>query len=698
MTSTYDPLVGSVLDGRYEVLAKLARGGMATVYRARDLRLTRIVALKVMRSDLGEDDEFAAKFDREARAAATLNHPAVVGVFDQGSSEGRPYIVMEYVEGETLRRIIAREAPLAPEHALELLEPIISALAAAHEAGVVHRDIKPENVLVSTRGQVKVADFGLARLMSAPQMTATGVLVGTASYLPPELVTHSRPTARSDIYSAGIVAYELLTGRKPHTGDNNYQIAYRHVNVDVPAPSQALSQAGFGWRIPDYVDAFVAAATARDPRHRISDGTGMIRVLREVRQRLLRDPQRNDPALAARIAPETHHTTSVRPLTPAPQQRPRPMSTAAPPPGSSSTTAVVDAPPQWPHIPPAGPGSPVSPPVQRLASPPREPIPPHGEDSGRQPRMPRTPVLGRVKLSHNPVHKRRRGVVAVIAILLLTIAIGFGSWWWAAGRFTTVPALTQVSADEATRMAADSGLRTTTVTAHSEEVSEGLVISTDPVASTKVPREAEVELTVSLGPERFDMPSVVGLTTEEATAELTKQNLVVGEVSEQWSEDVAAGVVLSASQEAGAQLKRGTTIDLAVSKGKEPIEITDHVGAKASDAIASLESAGFKVSESKENSATVPAGIVISQSPGSGSAHRGETVEIVTSLGPVMVTVPDVQYDSIEAATKELESLGLKVETRSVQSFPQPLQIASGTEPAAGTSVAEGSTVVILVS
>jgi len=265
-SSTYDPMVGSVLDDRYEILAKLARGGMATVYRARDRRLQRTVAVKIMRTDLGEDDEFAAKFDREARSAALINHPAVVSIFDQGISRGQPYIVMEFIDGETLRRLIARDAPLEPVLALDYLEPIASALAAAHDAGIVHRDIKPENVMISTRGHVKVADFGLARQTESPQMTATGVLVGTASYLPPELVTHARPDSRSDIYSTGIVLFELLTGKKPHVGENNYQIAYAHVNIDVPAPSAKLRELGFPGFIPDYLDALVAVADGKSRR------------------------------------------------------------------------------------------------------------------------------------------------------------------------------------------------------------------------------------------------------------------------------------------------------------------------------------------------------------------------------------------------------------------------------------------------
>ena len=213
---------------------------MATVYRGVDTRLTRTVAVKVMHVGLGDDAEFARKFDREARAAAKLSHPNVVAVFDQGSDivEGhssRPYIVMEHIDGQTLRDVINREAPLTPVRALEAIEPVLAALAAAHDAGLVHRDVKPENVLISDRGQVKVADFGLAKAISSQTSTATqGLLIGTVSYLPPELVVSGQADARSDVYSAGVVLFELLTGLKPHTGDTPIQVAYAHVHKDVP--------------------------------------------------------------------------------------------------------------------------------------------------------------------------------------------------------------------------------------------------------------------------------------------------------------------------------------------------------------------------------------------------------------------------------------------------------------------------------
>ena len=244
MTTVGDPLVGQLLDGRYQITQRLARGGMATVYQAVDTRLTRTVAVKVMHVGLGDDAEFARKFDREARAAAKLSHPNVVSVFDQGQDRldghvSRPYIVMEYVDGRTLRDVINREAPVPPLRALELIEPVLAALASAHDAGLVHRDVKPENVLISDRGQLKVADFGLAKAISSQTSTATqGLLIGTVSYLPPELVLSGRADARSDVYSAGVVLFELLTGCKPHTGETPIQVAYAHVHNDVPAPSR----------------------------------------------------------------------------------------------------------------------------------------------------------------------------------------------------------------------------------------------------------------------------------------------------------------------------------------------------------------------------------------------------------------------------------------------------------------------------
>ncbi|MDO5682641.1 MAG: protein kinase, partial [Propionibacteriaceae bacterium] len=300
-TSIGDPLVGVLLDGRYQILERLARGGMATVYRATDMRLARVVAIKVMHDGLGEDKDFIRKFDREARLAAKLCHPNVVGVFDQGHDAGRPYIVMELVEGCTLRNVIAKDTPMEPLRALELIDLILAALCAAHENGMVHRDIKPENVLISARGQLKVADFGLARAVSAHTTATQDVLIGTVSYLPPELVLHGKADTRSDVYATGVVLFELLTGTKPYTGETPIQVAYAHVHNRIPAPSTRLDT---HWQvsrngIPPYLDALVCAATQREPEKRPADAREFRVMVRSAIEALSRGIM-DDPALTAR--------------------------------------------------------------------------------------------------------------------------------------------------------------------------------------------------------------------------------------------------------------------------------------------------------------------------------------------------------------------------------------------------------------
>ncbi|MEO5652053.1 MAG: protein kinase, partial [Marmoricola sp.] len=282
MERTADALTGRVLEGRYRVGPKIARGGMATVYEATDLRLDRTVAVKVMHEGLADDEEFVRRFQREARSAARLAHHNVVAVFDTGDDNGTLFLVMEYVPGLTLRDVIRKEAPMSPAKALAVIEPVLSALAAAHHAGILHRDVKPENVLMADDGRVKVADFGLARAInSETQHTATGgILIGTVSYLSPELVVNGKADARADVYAAGVLIYEMLTGHKPHQADSPIQVAYKHVHEDIPAPSASTRG------IPAYVDALVARATARDVDLRPADAGVLLHQVRRVRNAL----------------------------------------------------------------------------------------------------------------------------------------------------------------------------------------------------------------------------------------------------------------------------------------------------------------------------------------------------------------------------------------------------------------------------
>ncbi len=271
---------------------------MASVYEGTDLRLDRTVAVKIMHAGLGDDEAFAARFVREARSAARLSHPNVVAVFDQGEDNGAVFLVMELISGHTLRDTISKESPMPATRALALMEPVLSALGSAHRAGLIHRDIKPENVLIADDGRVKVADFGLAKAISTDtQHTATkGVLIGTVSYLAPELVVEGKADARADVYAAGVVMFELLTGSKPHEGETPIQVAYKHVHNDVPPPSSLVPD------LPAYVDALVARATAREPGLRPADASVLLHQVHRV-SNALEDGVTDDPELTQDLRP-----------------------------------------------------------------------------------------------------------------------------------------------------------------------------------------------------------------------------------------------------------------------------------------------------------------------------------------------------------------------------------------------------------
>ncbi len=314
-----DPLVGQLLDGRYRVEGRVAVGGMATVYRAVDTRLDRVLALKVMHPALATDTGFVERFIREAKAVAKLAHPNVVGVFDQGADGTYVYLAMEYVAGCTLRDVLRERGALQPRAALDILEPVLAALGAAHRAGLVHRDMKPENVLIGDDGRVKVADFGLVRAVDTQTSASTGALLGTVSYLAPEQIGHGPVDQRADVYACGVVLYEMLTGRKPYTGDTPMQVIFQHLNEDVPPPSAVVPA------VAPQLDALVTRAASRYPQNRPADAVEMLAEVREVRATLTPDELDEQPADAAPAAP------------PVPQADAAP----APAPGSEEPTSVV---------------------------------------------------------------------------------------------------------------------------------------------------------------------------------------------------------------------------------------------------------------------------------------------------------------------------------------------------------------------
>lgn len=668
MTTVGDPLVGRLLDGRYEVTQRLARGGMATVYRAIDTRLTRTVAVKVMHIGLGDDAEFARKFDREARAAAKLSHPNVVSVFDQGQdregANSRPYIVMEYVEGETLRDVLNREAPMPPSRALEIMEPVLAALAAAHNAGLVHRDVKPENVLISDRGQIKVADFGLAKAVSSQTNTATqGLLIGTVSYLPPELVMSGQADARSDVYSAGVVLFELLTSRKPHTGDTPIQIAYAHVHRNVPPPSIRLT-AG---KIPPYVDALVTRATARNANLRQPDAKVFLAQVRRARNALQRgladDPELTrelrtaptPPAVGPRVRERADYEVTQRVPAPMMPGRSEPRFT-----GGART--IVHAPP--PAV------------ARHLHEPSPERLAAERERRAR---------------------KRRRGWLAFLLILMLSASAALAGWYVTEGRFTTAPDLASLSKAEATRMAARSGLSVDFEDAYSETVARGMVISTSPGPGTKIEKGSRIQAALSRGPERYSMPVVVGLPRSAAEAAIQNANLSVGKVADGFSEHVPVGVVLSASEKPGARLKKQTAIDLVVSNGPKPLVITNYQGTPYDAAAAALSTAGFRLIQRSAYSNNVAKDLVLRQDPQSGHGAPGDTITLTRSLGPNMVTVPDVQRMALPAARKAMREAGFKTKVQAVAINRPGVKHVVYTNPSARSEAVKGATVTMFV-
>ena len=640
-----DPVIGRLLDGRYRVGPRIARGGMATVYEATDMRLDRVCALKVMHPNLGDDHDFAARFVREARSAARLSHPNVVAVFDQGDDAGTLFLAMEYIPGRTLRDLIRNEAPLSPAKALALLDPVLSALAAAHQAGMIHRDVKPENVLLADDGRIKVADFGLARAVTADtQHTATGgVLIGTVSYLSPELVVDGRADPRSDVYAAGVLLYEMLTGRKPHEAESPIQVAYKHVHEDVPAPSRSVPG------IPSYVDALVARATARDRELRPADARVLLHQVRRVRAALDHGIT-DDPELTADLTPTApvllndsiDYVTEDAPTIVAPEQAP-------------------DLPERRARALPAA-------------------RPSHG---GAHPIPPTAP------------RRRRRGPLLLALLLVVAIVAAGAGWYLTMGRYTVTPGVINLSETQARERVEAAGLAFVVGgRQYSETVAAGSVIRTEPAAGSQILQDGTVTAILSKGPERYEVPQLRGLTEDQAQEELDEANLSFGESRERYSEKVPEGVVLRSDPAPGTELRPGTAVDLVVSLGPEPIKVRDFTGKDAERAEQVLTERGLVVEVTTENHDTVPEGRVISQSPAGGTLTKGDTVRLVVSEGPVLVEVPDVTGSGVAAATSALEAAGFSVRTRESTLYVG-LEYVVATDPEAGSMVPKGSVITL---
>ena len=636
-----DPLIGLLVDERYRVTRRLARGGMATVYVAQDERLDRPVALKVMHPHLADSAAFVERFRREARSAARIVHPGVVSVFDQGVVTGQGFLVMELIDGTNLRQLLRAQGAFTIPQALRYTTDTLEALRAAHRVGVIHRDIKPENILVPTDGPAKVTDFGLARAASEVSMSSTGNMLGTVAYIAPEIATTAEADARSDIYSVGIMLYEMLTGAVPWAGESPLQIASHHVSDNVPSPSAAQP-----W-IPRDIDDLVAALTARDPANRPADASDAIDLVARAAAAIPSDLANR----RADVAPEERHRaseTSALNTEIMPAQFTRPL----PAPASSSVALV------------------------------------------------HTSGATQVAAAASPPKKSARAAAWIVLVVLLLVVAGLGGrWWWTEygpGSYLTMPettgrTLTDVQADLDAL-----GLRTQVEEEFSDDVDTGSVTRSDPEGGSSVHKRTEVQLYVSKGVDMKTVPEVTGKSQDEAQRSLTEAGLAVGAVTDAYSEDVPQGQVISQSVAAGTSLAHDSAVDIVLSKGREPLTVPTLSGLSASAAKSAIEDLGLVAAPTEAYSDTVAEGQVISQQTREGSTlHRGDSVAYTVSKGPEKVAIPDVVGLQREEARSRLESAGFTVKEEAI--LGGFFGTVRSSDPAAGTMTKKGSTVTITI-
>ncbi len=627
-SSTADPFIGQVLEGRYQVDELIARGGMANVYRATDLRLGRTVALKILAGTLANDQNFVERFIQEARATASLMHPNVVAVHDQGLALGFPFLVMEYVPGRTIREVLSQNGPFTSAHALEIMRSVLAGLTAAHDAGFVHRDIKPENVLITNEGLIKVTDFGLARVISdQPVSNSTGaVLLGTMAYLSPEQVQQQTIDARSDVYSSGILLYEMVTGRVPFTGSTPLDVAYKHVNEDVPAPSILQPD------VPPAVDHLVLAATARNINDRLPSARafqdGVIRALSAV------------PQAEALTTALPMNATQVLPVTPLePKMANAPASASVKPRVSKhrqdagkpsyfaqkknviirtilAVVAVVLGAGAW-----------------YMFSGTYQPVPSVVGQTLDQ----AAPQFAALELTYEPIEEFSEDVPAGVIIGTdpdagqrarvgnpIKVLVSKGP-----ERYVIPADIVGKSPSEVEQILKDLNL----VVSGTEEVFDdvveaGKVASTNPAPGASLRRDTPVIIQISKGPEPVEVPKIVGTLLLEAGPIMTTLGLTIEVAEEVFDEVAPVGAIVSIDPVPGTIVPKGTAIKVKVSKGPALVTVPNVVGMKSEQAIAVLEAAGFVVN--KVNKLPLaPLNTVYSQSPSANSkVARGSTITI----------------------------------------------------------------------
>lgn len=706
-----DPLIGSTVDERYLVLSKVADGGMSTVYLAKDLRLGRNIALKILPPRLANDAAFITALRSEAASAASLSHPHVVQIHDHAVSPEHAYLVYEYIDGHTLRTVIDEQGALSPREALDLLDPVVEGLAAAHGTGLVHRDVKPENVLISRQGWVKIGDFGLSHAVNAA--SHTGDVLGTVHYIAPELALRQGSDARSDIYSAGIMLYELLTGRQPFHG-TKIAVATAQVRQDVPAPSLLVLG------LPAVMDELVRYMTEKDPDHRPADGAVLLEDLRHIRKTLspgeldfgtpTGGTSRHTGIIPARLTEPAQFTevisdgnatsiiaapglatptfeTSVLP-------RPSRLYPEEPPAQAGPPFLVDDAGPAGTaaaggtgsaSFGDGGPGAPLS---KRQAA-----------GLAKVARREQAKAAATPRTTLGPRHPRRRALLWTLLIALLVVIAASAGWFlgFGPGALADVPDVHNKSVPQAQALLRTAGFENIpTNEVFDEKVAAGFIVATDPASGEPVRKFNSVTLLVSRGPVLYAVPRLVGAALEEAKAALAGATLAAGSVTEQYDEKVPAGVVLAQDPAAGKEFRADTTVNLVVSKGPKPIPVPSVAGLPEADAVAALQAVGLVAAVAPEqvNDRVVPAGSVLSQSPDAGDLKAGDTVTLTISQGPKMVEVPNLVGKQVDVATKTLKDLGFKVQVENfLGGFFGTVRIQT---PDSGQAP-EGSTIVLKV-
>jgi eukaryotic-like serine/threonine-protein kinase len=636
MAVSGDTLINTLFDGRYRILRRLGAGGMANVYLAEDEALGRRVAVKILNERYANDELFIERFNREAKSAASLSHPNIVSIYDRGEAEGTYYIAMEVIEGRSLKELIMTRGPLPVSVAIDYTKQILSALRFAHRNGIIHRDIKPHNVLLGAEDRLKVTDFGIARA-GASQMTEAGSIMGTAQYLSPEQARGAPVTAASDLYSVGVVLYEMLTGQTPFNGDSPIEIAMKHLN-ETPKPPSAIRRG-----LPRELDQIVLRALAKEPEDRYQSA-----------DELAADLDRVDAGLP--VADETATAATVV------------LSGA----GTAAATQVLGPDARTRTLP---------------APPPRQPprYPPGYEPYADRRRRRRGLLPWLVPL-----------LIAIAAVGAGWILYTQFQEEIAASEPVAVPLVESMPEEQAIARLERAGFTVDVQRAATTEQPPGIVFEQSPREGTRLAKGEEVTITVSTGPPKVAVPNVVGRQFARATEMLTDAELRFR--ATQVFSDQPVGEVLAQNPPGGADVAQGTVVRLRVSKGVQTVAVPDVLNQSQDSAEAELEQAGFAVDVVTVES-NVDAGLVVDQEPNPGvNAPQGSTVVIEVSEGPPAVSVPDVVGSDRNSARQALRNAGFEVQIEEQETLdPAQDNVVIAQRPEGGTEAEAGTTVTIVV-